>query len=112
MGILANHVPIMGVLKPGRVGVFEDKSSKMKSFLVSSGIFFIGEKNQLNITCEEAVAIEDASNDKLAQINPAENLKDLLDQETLSEMTDDEMVEAKKMCQDIVEKFKASIQAK
>ncbi|XP_039256522.1 ATP synthase F(1) complex subunit delta, mitochondrial-like [Styela clava] len=57
IGILAKHVPIFGVLKPGVLTVFE-KDGKSNKFFVSSGSFTVNEDSTVQIAAEEAVALD------------------------------------------------------
>ncbi|GAB1607181.1 ATP synthase subunit delta, mitochondrial-like [Argonauta hians] len=51
-GILPDHVPTIGVLKPGVVTVFEDDGAK--KFFVSSGSITINDDSSVQILAEEA----------------------------------------------------------
>lgn len=55
-GILPNHVPLLAVLKPGVVTVFEEDASK--KFFVSSGSVTINADSSVQILAEEAVPLE------------------------------------------------------
>ncbi|KAI1280891.1 ATP synthase subunit delta, mitochondrial [Halotydeus destructor] len=55
-GILANHVPILAVLKPGVVTVYENDGSK--KFFVSSGTITVNEDSTVQVLAEEAVPVE------------------------------------------------------
>merc|ERR1712012_5680 len=56
-GILPNHVPLLAVLKPGVITVFEDDASS-KKFFVSSGSITINDDSSVQILAEEAVPVE------------------------------------------------------
>ncbi|XP_014787876.1 ATP synthase subunit delta, mitochondrial [Octopus bimaculoides] len=55
-GILPDHVPTLGVLKPGVVTVFEDDGAK--KFFVSSGSITINDDSSVQILAEEAHPVE------------------------------------------------------
>ncbi|CAF0990312.1 unnamed protein product [Rotaria magnacalcarata] len=57
MGILAHHVPILGVLKPGVVSVFETDGNT-KRFFVSSGSIAVQPDSSVQLLAEEATAVE------------------------------------------------------
>jgi F-type H+-transporting ATPase subunit delta len=57
-GILANHVPLLAVLKPGVVTVHEE-DGKSKKFFVSSGSVSINPDSTVQILAEEAFSLED-----------------------------------------------------
>lgn len=56
-GILANHVPLLAVLKPGVVTVTEE-DGKVKKFFVSSGNVSINSDSSVQILAEEAFSLE------------------------------------------------------
>uniref|UniRef100_A0A4D5R9M9 ATP synthase F(1) complex subunit delta, mitochondrial n=1 Tax=Scolopendra viridis TaxID=118503 RepID=A0A4D5R9M9_SCOVI len=56
-GILPNHVPVLAVLKPGVVTVFE-KDGTAKKFFVSSGSISVNDDSSVQVLAEEAVAVE------------------------------------------------------
>ena len=56
-GILANHVPLLAVLKPGVVTVTED-DGKLKKFFVSSGSVAINQDSTVQILAEEVFSLE------------------------------------------------------
>lgn len=58
LGILANHVPILAVMKPGVVTVFEDDGNSKKIF-VAAGTVTMNEDSSLLLLASEAVAVED-----------------------------------------------------
>lgn len=55
-GILPDHVPTLGVLKPGVVTVYETDSTK--KYFVSSGSISINEDSSVQILAEEAHPLE------------------------------------------------------
>lgn len=57
MGILAHHVPILGVLKPGVVSVFE-VDGNTKRFFVSSGSIAVHPDASVQLLAEEATSLE------------------------------------------------------
>ncbi|UJR13272.1 hypothetical protein I4U23_000292 [Adineta vaga] len=57
MSILADHVPILGVLKPGVVTVFESDGNT-KRFFVSSGSIAVHPDSSVQLLSEEAASIE------------------------------------------------------
>ncbi|CAF1098815.1 unnamed protein product [Adineta steineri] len=65
MGILAHHVPILGVLKPGVVSVFE-QDGNTKRFFVSSGSIAVHPDSSVQLLAEEATLVENLD-PKLAQ---------------------------------------------
>lgn len=69
LGILADHVPILAVIKPGVVTVYEDDGNAKKIF-VASGTVTMNEDSSLLLLASEAVAIEDLDLD-VAQQNLA-----------------------------------------
>lgn len=58
LGILANHVPLLAVIKPGVVTVFEEDGSTKKYF-VAAGTVTMNEDSSLLVLASEAVAVED-----------------------------------------------------
>merc|ERR1711937_132586 len=56
-GILPQHVPTLGVLKPGVVTVFEDDGAT-KKFFVSSGSVTINDDSSVQILAEEAHPVD------------------------------------------------------
>merc|ERR1712119_107502 len=57
IGVLANHVPTLGVLAPGVLTVFE-KAGESKKFFVSSGTYSVNEDSSVIVTAEEAVPLD------------------------------------------------------
>uniref|UniRef100_H2ZM24 ATP synthase F(1) complex subunit delta, mitochondrial n=1 Tax=Ciona savignyi TaxID=51511 RepID=H2ZM24_CIOSA len=57
IGILANHVPTLGVLQPGVISVYEAEGP-VKKFFVSSGSYCVNEDASVQINAEEAVPVE------------------------------------------------------
>jgi len=57
MGILAHHVPILGVLKPGVVSVFELEGNT-KRYFVSSGSIAVHPDSSVQLLAEEATLVE------------------------------------------------------
>ncbi|KAE9552875.1 hypothetical protein FO519_003902 [Halicephalobus sp. NKZ332] len=66
VGILANHVPTLGVLKPGVVQVTETDGNVKKLF-VSSGTLSMNIDGTLQVLAEEAINIEDIDEAKARQ---------------------------------------------
>lgn len=58
LGLLANHVPILAVIKPGVITVYEE-SGENKKFFVAAGTVTMNEDSSLLLLASEAVAIED-----------------------------------------------------
>lgn len=58
MGIMANHVPILAVIKPGVVTVFEEDGNARKIF-VAAGTVTMNEDSTLLVLASEAVDVED-----------------------------------------------------
>lgn len=58
LGILADHVPILAVIKPGVVTVFEEDGNA-KRFFVAAGTVTMNEDSSLLLLASEAVAVED-----------------------------------------------------
>lgn len=56
-GILANHVPVLGVIKPGVVTVYDENGSTKKYF-VSSGTITVNDDSSVQVLAEEAVPVE------------------------------------------------------
>ena len=56
-GILANHVPVLGVIKPGVVTVYENEGAA-KQFFVSSGTITVNDDSSVQVLAEEAVPVE------------------------------------------------------
>jgi len=57
IGVLANHVPTLGVLAPGVLTVFESSGEPSK-FFVSSGTYSVNEDSSVIVTAEEAVPVD------------------------------------------------------
>ncbi|CAF1611471.1 unnamed protein product, partial [Didymodactylos carnosus] len=57
MGILAHHVPILGVLKPGVVAVIENDGTT-KRYFVSSGSIAVHQDSSVQLLAEEAILVE------------------------------------------------------
>jgi len=57
IGILAEHVPLLAVLKPGVIEVIEENDVR-KKFFASSGTVTINDDSSVQILCEEACLIE------------------------------------------------------
>lgn len=58
LGILADHVPILAVMKPGVVTVFEEDGSSKRIF-VAAGTVTMNDDSSLLLLASEAVAVED-----------------------------------------------------
>ena len=58
VGILANHVPTIGVLKPG-VAIVTDNEGKQTKLFVSSGTLSMNIDGTCQVLAEEAVKVED-----------------------------------------------------
>ena len=58
IGILANHVPTLGVLAPGVLSVQGNDGATSK-FFVSSGAYTVNEDASVIVTAEEACRVED-----------------------------------------------------
>lgn len=58
LGILANHVPILAVIKPGVVTVYEEDGNS-KKFFVAAGTVTMNEDSSLLLLASEAVSVED-----------------------------------------------------
>ncbi|XP_013396999.1 ATP synthase subunit delta, mitochondrial-like [Lingula anatina] len=57
VGILPDHVPWIGCLKPGLLSVFEESGTKVQYF-VSSGTATVNPDSSLQILAEEAVPVD------------------------------------------------------
>jgi F-type H+-transporting ATPase subunit delta len=57
-GILPHHVPVLAVLKPGVVTVYEDDANTQKYF-VSSGSLTVNDDSSVQVLAEEACKLED-----------------------------------------------------
>ncbi|GAU93693.1 hypothetical protein RvY_05591 [Ramazzottius varieornatus] len=55
-GILANHVPMLAVLAPGVVNIFETEGDSKKYF-VSSGTITVNDDSSVQVLAEEAVPV-------------------------------------------------------
>lgn len=58
LGILADHVPLLAVIKPGVVTVHEEDGNSKKYF-VAAGSVTMNEDSTLQLLTSEAVAVED-----------------------------------------------------
>lgn len=58
LGLLANHVPILAVMKPGVVTVYEEDGNSKKIF-VAAGTVTMNEDSSLLLLASEAVSVED-----------------------------------------------------
>lgn len=58
LGLLPNHVPILAVIKPGVVTVYED-GGEAKKYFVAAGTVTMNEDSSLVLLTSEAVAVED-----------------------------------------------------
>lgn len=58
LGILANHVPILAVMKPGVVTVYEEDGNS-KKFFVAAGTVTMNEDSTLRLIASEIVSVED-----------------------------------------------------
>ncbi|XP_017490657.1 PREDICTED: ATP synthase subunit delta, mitochondrial-like [Rhagoletis zephyria] len=56
-GILPKHVPLLAVLKPGVVTVYENEGAA-KKFFVSSGTVTINDDSSVQVLAEEAVPLD------------------------------------------------------
>eukprot|EP00055_Hartaetosiga_balthica_P005082 m.14381 g.14381 ORF g.14381 m.14381 type:complete len:160 (+) comp4297_c0_seq1:78-557(+) len=56
LGILANHVPIVGTLKPGVVSVLSNNAES--KFFVSSGTLTVNADSSVQLIAEEAVPVD------------------------------------------------------
>ena len=56
-GLMANHVPIIGVLKPGKITV-QAGDSGPQHYIVSSGTVTVNGDSTCQILCEEAAPLE------------------------------------------------------
>jgi F-type H+-transporting ATPase subunit delta len=70
-GILANHVPVIAVLKPGVLTVHEDNGNS-KKFFVSSGSVSVNSDSSVQVLAEEAFPL-----DKLDLKSAQEQLNEL-----------------------------------
>jgi len=61
MGLLPAHVPIVAVLKPGVVSVFESESSEAAKYFVSSGSCTVNKDSSVQIVADEAVPLDELS---------------------------------------------------
>lgn len=72
LGILADHVPILAVMKPGLVTVYQEDGSTKKIF-VAAGTVTMNEDSSLLLLASEAVPLEDldvdAAQKNLAKAN-------------------------------------------
>jgi len=75
IGILANHVPTLGVLAPGVLSVLGADGATNK-FFVSSGAYTVNEDASVIITAEEAVRLDDLDKE-LAKSNLVKAQADL-----------------------------------
>lgn len=57
-GLLANHVPMLAVIKPGVVTVYEE-SGDSKKYFVAAGTVTMNEDSSLLLLTSEAIAVED-----------------------------------------------------
>lgn len=60
MGILAGHVPVLSVLKPGEVRVLVPGESTARRWRVDGGFFSV-DSNQVTLVVDEAVPVETAN---------------------------------------------------
>lgn len=58
MGILPDHVPILAVIKPGVVTVYEE-NGETKRYFVSAGTVTMNEDSSLLVLASEAVDVDD-----------------------------------------------------
>lgn len=58
IGFLADHVPLLAVIKPGVITVFEEDGDS-KRFFVAAGTVTMNEDSSLLVLTSEAVAVED-----------------------------------------------------
>lgn len=58
LGILADHVPLLAVIKPGVVTVYEEDGN-YKKYFVAAGSVTMNEDSTLQLLTSEAVAVED-----------------------------------------------------
>jgi len=66
IGVLANHVPTLGVLAPGVVTVLEN-SGDVKTFFVSSGSYSVNVDSSVVVNAEEAVPVDSLDKDVARQ---------------------------------------------
>lgn len=86
-GILPNHVPVLAVLKPGVVVVYEDDGSTKKVF-VSSGTVTVNDDSSVQILAEEAHLLESLD------INSAQEALKAAEAELQSAKSDEEKADA------------------
>lgn len=72
LGILANHVPLLAVIKPGVVTVYEEDGTTKKIF-VAAGTVTINEDSSLLLLASEAVSVEDLDLNEAAKNLSASN---------------------------------------
>lgn len=58
LGLLANHVPILAVMKPGVVTVYEEDGNTKRIF-VAAGTVTMNEDSSLLLLASEAVSVDD-----------------------------------------------------
>jgi len=75
IGVLANHVPTLGVLAPGVITVYEN-AGDAKKFFVSSGTYSVNEDASVIVNAEEAVPVDHLDKDA-AKANLAKAQSDL-----------------------------------
>eukprot|EP00127_Corallochytrium_limacisporum_P003008 Clim_evm55s144 gene=Clim_evmTU55s144 len=74
MGILAKHVPTLGVMRPGVATVIEDGGQETK-FFVSSGTITVNPDSTVQILAEEAVPLDQLDAGKAnEELNKAQSL--------------------------------------
>ena len=74
LGILKDHIPVLGNLKLGKLNVFYNDSTK-ESFAVDQGMFqFSGNDNHLSIIASNCVKIDYNSNSQSLDEEQIENL--------------------------------------
>ncbi|PAA71292.1 hypothetical protein BOX15_Mlig029582g2, partial [Macrostomum lignano] len=99
IGVLANHVPLLGCLKPGVVSVHEEDGSK--KYFVSSGSVTINDDSSVQILAEELAS--------LAQLDPAAARDGLAKAQQAANAATDELSRAEATVE--VEAFEAVIKA-
>ncbi|MES1902123.1 MAG: delta subunit of the central stalk of mitochondrial F1F0 ATP synthase, atp16 [Paramarteilia canceri] len=52
LGILKNHLPVLGQIKEGNISIFREENSEKEEIEVSSGIYMMSDNNHLNIIAE------------------------------------------------------------
>merc|ERR1719223_199535 len=109
MGILSNHVPTLGTLKPGIINVITDDSNQ-ESFMASAGLFFIGSLNKMHVLCEEIVPSDEVDAQKMSELQSLEP-KNLIDSEEFAKLNDGEVSEIKKQMSTIIEEYKANLKS-